>query len=139
MKLVLDTDVVVAAFRSQTGASAAIIGHAVEGDCRIAASNAMLFEYEAVLGRAEHLAAAGKTPQDAIEFFNIVADLAEPVTIDFVWRPQVRDPDDEAIMDAAINAGAAAIVTFNLRDFGIAPPRFGIDCLLPREALERIR
>ena len=57
---------------------------------------------------------------------------SSPVETHFMWRPQLRDPADELVLEAAINGQAAALVTFNRRDFGAAPARFGIDLLTPR-------
>ena len=65
--------------------------------------------------------------------------MVEPVETHFIWRPQLRDPADELVLEAAVNGRAEAIVTFNRRDFGMAPTRFGIDLLTPAEALGRIR
>lgn len=62
-----------------------------------------------------------------------------PVETYFVWRPQLRDPADEFVLDAAVNGRAQAIVTFSRRDFGIVPTRFGIDVLTPAEILARIK
>jgi predicted nucleic acid-binding protein len=52
-----------------------------------------------------------------------------------MWRPQLRDPGDELVLEAAVNGQAAAIVTFNHRDFGTTPARFGIEVLSPPEIL----
>ncbi len=139
MKLVLDTDVVVAAFRSPTGASAALLQLARQGAFQIAVSNALLVEYESVLTRPEHLKQGDRSESDAQALLDIIADLAEWVLIDILWRPQSRDPDDDLVIDAAVNGGADAIVTFNQRDFGGAPKQFGIECLLPSKALEKVR
>ena len=76
---------------------------------------------------------------DAITFVDTIAALSEPVELHFFWRPQLRDPNDEMVLETAINGRADAIVTFNLRDFGLAPYRFGIDVLLPAQAIQRIR
>ena len=65
--------------------------------------------------------------------------MAEPVETHFMWRPQLRDPADELVLEAAVNGQAAAIVTFNRRDFGGAPASFGIQVLTPAEAIRRIR
>jgi predicted nucleic acid-binding protein len=65
MILVMDTDVVVAGFRSPTGASAALLQLARQGAFRIAVSNALLVEYEAVLTRPEHLKQDDRTESDA--------------------------------------------------------------------------
>jgi predicted nucleic acid-binding protein len=65
--------------------------------------------------------------------------MIELVETHFMWRPQLRDPTDELVLEAAVNGQAAALVTFNRRDFGAAPGRFGIEVLTPAEAIRRIR
>jgi predicted nucleic acid-binding protein len=64
--------------------------------------------------------------------------MADPVETHFMWRPQLRDPGDELVLEAAVNGQAAAIVTFNQRDFGEMPATFGIEVLSPAEMLRRI-
>lgn len=59
------------------------------------------------------------------------AALIEPVTTHYLWRPQLRDPADEMVLEVAVNGRVDALVSFNHRDFGPAPARFGI-ALLPR-------
>jgi hypothetical protein len=71
-------------------------------------------------------------------FLDGLAVLAEPVVVHFLWRPQLRDAGDEMVLDAAVNGKAQAIVTFNHRDYGHTPARFGILLLLPAEAFRRI-
>ena len=136
MKLVLDTDVVVAAFRSPAGGSAELLRLADEQMCQIVVSVALMLEYESVILRPEHLEAANATLEQAEVFLKALANLAEPVQVDYRWRPQTRDPGDEMVLEAAINASADVLVTFNKRDFGTAPAQFGIACLRPGEVLE---
>jgi predicted nucleic acid-binding protein len=71
-------------------------------------------------------------------FLDAVVAMAEPVKTHFLWRPQLHDPNDEMVLEAAVNGGAVALVTFNVRDYGSAPAQFGIEVLLPREAITRI-
>lgn len=139
MKLVLDTDVLVAALRSPTGASAALLRALQSRQVQVAASVALFVEYEATCTRVEHLSAAGLQLSELTDFLDALASMVEPVQIHYMWRPQVRDPADDMVLEAAVNAMADAIVSFNGKDFGHAPRRFGIDMLLPREALARIR
>lgn len=139
MKMVLDTDVVVAGFRSPSGASAELLRLALNGDFQIAVTVALMLEYEAVLTRDEHLLAAQQTNADAMQILDNLTKVAKETQIAFMWRPQTRDPADEMVLEAAINAKADAIVTFNRRDFASAPERFGIGCWLPYEALEKVR
>lgn len=98
----------------------------------------MALEYEAICTMPEHWTAAGLTEAQALTFVDGVVGLAEPVVMRFLWRPQLRDPNDEMVLETAVNGKADAIVTFNLRDFGGAPGRFGIELLKPIDALRRL-
>lgn len=139
MKLVLDTDVIVAAMRSPTGASAEILRRTRRREVSILVSVPLALEYEAICQQSEHRAAAELSENEVEVFLNALLALAEPVTNHFLWRPQLRDPGDEMVLEAAVNGGANALVTFNVRDYGVMPPRFGIALLSPREAMNRIR
>lgn len=139
MKVVLDTDVVVAGMRSPRGASAAILRSIRRGEPRLLLSVALALEYEAVCFQAEHRLASGLSEEEVDVFLTAVIAMAEPVTTHFLWRPQLRDPGDEMVLEAAVNGRADALVTFNMRDFGTAPARFGIEVLQPREAIMRVK
>lgn len=139
MKLVADTDVIVAAMRSPTGASAAILREARLHKVTLLASVSLAMEYEAVCTEPEHQLAAGLSSKEVAIFVDAIIALVEPVETHFLWRPQLRDPGDEMVLEAAVNGHAEALVTFNVRDFGEIPERFGIEVLLPRDALKRIR
>ena len=126
MKLVLDTDVVVAALRSPTGASAELLRRARCGRIGLAASVSLFVEYESVCLRQAHLDAAGLTASDVGIFLDALATLVEPVPIHFLWRPQLHDPADELVLEAAVNARADALLSFNLRHFQQAAARFNL-------------
>jgi predicted nucleic acid-binding protein len=134
----MDTDTMVAAMRSPTGASAALVRAARHGRVTLVATVPLSLEYEAVCSRPEHLAAAELSPPDLAVFLDAAMDLVEPVDVWFLWRPNLRDPGDELVLEAAVNGQAAAIATFNRRDFRPAADRFGIDILLPAEAIRRV-
>jgi predicted nucleic acid-binding protein len=61
----------------------------------------------------------------------IFASSRTPVHLAFLWRPTLRDPDDDMVLEAAVNGHAHAIVTFNRRDFSPAMEQFGIAVLSP--------
>ena len=134
----MDTDAVVAAMRSPSGASAALLRAARADRVTLLATAPLCIEYESVCSRPEHVEAAGFSPADLGVFLDAVVNLVKPVEAWFLWRPQLRDPGDELVLEAAVNGRAAAIVTFNRRDFLPGAQRFGVDVLLPGEALERI-
>jgi len=138
MRVVLDTDVVVAAMRSPAGASAGLLLAAMEGRVQVLANVALVLEYEAVCGRREHLTAAKFDAARLAVFVDALAAIAEPIESHFIWRPQLKDPSDEMVLEAAVNGRADAIVTFNQRDYGIVPQRFGVSVLLPRDAYRRV-
>ena len=138
MRLVLDTDVIVAAVRSPRGASASLSRAVRRGRATMLLSTPLLLEYEAVCQREEHRLAAGLTRKDVESFLDGLAALADPITVHFLWRPQLRDAGDEMVLEAAVNGQAQAIVAFNHRDYRDAPSRFGILLLLPVEAYRRI-
>jgi putative PIN family toxin of toxin-antitoxin system len=137
--VVLDTDVVVAAMRSPSGASAALLRAARHGRLAIVLSVALALEYEAVCNQAEHRLASGLSDHEVEIFVTAVIAMAEPVRIHFLWRPQLRDAGDEMVLETAVNGGANTLITFNVRDYGDVPSRFGIEVLLPREAIGRIK
>ena len=139
MRFVLDTNVIVAAMRSPTGASAALLMAARRREITLVANVALALEYEATCSRAEHMVAAGLSPTQVSIFLDAVIAMAEPVETHFLWRPLLRDPGDEMVLEAAANGRASAIVTFNQRDFGTIPLQFGIEVLSPITALRRIR
>lgn len=137
--MILDTDVVIAAIRSSKGASAEIIRRVLRGEMHIELTVAMALEYEAVAMRDEHLRAGELTAVEAMNVIDALSALAEPVEIHFRWRPQLRDADDEMVLEAAINAKDQTIVTFNVRDFAGAAERFNITLSSPRQILEKLK
>jgi len=139
VKLVLDTDVVVAAMRSPRGASLEILRLARQGTVTLRVSMPLALEYEAVCSRPEHRVAAGLSVHETEVLVTAVIALAEPVLTHFLWRPQLRDAGDEMVLEAAINGRVDALVTFNIRDFAPAYTVFGVPTLLPREVIRRIK
>ena len=138
MRLVLDTNVIVAGLRSPTGASAALIDHALNGSFVLVLSVALALEYEAVCRDSEQRIASGLSEAEVEIIVTALCAVAEPVVTRFLWRPQLHDPADEMVLEAAINGAVDALVTFNRQDFGQVPRRFGIGLLSPQEALKRL-
>jgi putative PIN family toxin of toxin-antitoxin system len=134
----MDTDVMVAAFRSQRGASRQILLAALACRFELLLSVPLILEYEAVLNRPEHLAASGLTSREVERVLDDIAAVAKPVKLSFRWRPRLRDPNDDMVLETAVNGNADAIVTFNQRDFEKAKRSFGCAVLLPAAALQQI-
>lgn len=138
MIFVLDTDVIVAALRSPAGASRRLIQLLRAGQIQAVATVGMFVEYESVLTRPEQLSATGLSLEETDRFLDGLALLMVPVRPHFLWRPQLRDPNDEMVLEAAVDGRADAIVTFNHRDFLPAATRFGIGVETPGEILRKL-
>jgi putative PIN family toxin of toxin-antitoxin system len=139
VRLVLDTDVVVAAMRSPRGASAELLRRIDDGKAIMLLSVALALEYEAICTLAEHRLASGLSASEAAIYVDGLIALSEPVRAFFRWRPQLRDPGDELVLEAAVNGQADAIVTFNVSHLREAQSSFGIEVFRPAEALRRIK
>jgi len=135
MKVVLDTSVVIAAWRSRFGASYALIEADMDERFPIAVSVPLVMEYEEVLARQE---LHGHSQEDARVLIDGLCRVAVRQPIFFLWRPFLRDGEDDMVLEVAVAADAEAIITHNVRDFaGI--DAFGLAVLTPAEFLIRLR
>ncbi len=138
-RVVIDTSVVVAGLRTRLGAGNAVLRLVADRRLLLLASPPLFLEYEDVLKRPEHQLVHGLTPDEIDEFLAELAALIEPVEVHFQWRPQSRDPNDEMVLETAINGHADVLVTYNLADFAIAWERFGIPVVSPPELLRKVK
>lgn len=134
-QIILDTNVLVSALRSSLGPSFALVQVIRAGKLRMCCSPALFLEYEDVLKRPAQLAAFGLTGVDMDYILEDLASHIVPVSTHYQWRPQLRDPSDEMVLEAAVNANAQAIVTYNLRDFAPAK-NFGVLVFNPEQAFQ---
>lgn len=116
MRVVLDTSVLVAAARSRNGASFQLMSMLPSGTFEMALTVALYTEWQAVLTRPEHLP-PGATPDMAVGFLRYLASIAHLQDVHFLWRPFLRDPDDDMVLECAVAAGCRYIVTHNVKDF----------------------
>ena len=138
-RVVLDPSIVVAALRSRSGAANAVLRLVAQHRLVALATPPLFLEYEDVLKRPEQMLAHNLQAEAVDEFLAELAALIEPVETHFQWRPQVRDPNDEMVLEAAINGRADALVTFNTSDFRVAGERFGISIVRPQDLLKKVK
>ncbi len=139
MRVALDTSVLVAGLRSRLGASNRLLELVAAGRCVPRVTTAVFLEYEDVLLRPEHRLVTGMSEDDVADFLAALASAAEPVEVHFRWRPQLPDPADELILEAAVNGRADAVVSHNVRDFQVAAKAFGVPVLTPAQVLQELR
>jgi putative PIN family toxin of toxin-antitoxin system len=139
LRVVLDTDVIITALRSVSGGSNAVLMAVAHGQLQPLVTPALFLEYEAVLKRPEQRLVHG-LDRDAIDrFLSALAAASEAVEVSFQWRPQLRDANDEMVLETALNGQADALVTHNVRDFIGAADKFGLRVLRPGELLKEMR
>jgi putative PIN family toxin of toxin-antitoxin system len=136
VRLVLDTSVIVSAFRSRTGASRRLVDAFDEGGFGVLISQPLLTEYEDVLSRPDQMLVHGVSFRGIEDFLNGLAIRAIHVTFHYRIRPQLRDPNDELVLETAVNGVANAIVTHNVSDFLPETRRFGIPVLTPGDMIK---
>ncbi|MBF0187073.1 MAG: putative toxin-antitoxin system toxin component, PIN family [Magnetococcales bacterium] len=137
MKVVLDTNVIVAGLRSRQGASFHILHWLGQRRFTPLLSVPLFLEYEAVLKRPDLVPGLN---QESIDIFlNVVASVSDHVKLYYLWRPALADPADDMILELAIAGNADAIVTFNRRDFMEATRRFGVNVMFPNEFLATLQ
>ena len=133
MRVVLDTSVMVAAVRSRTGASRVWLNAVLLGQHTALVSVALVLEYEAVLTRPSHLQSARATEAQIIRLLDGLCSVAEQVPTTSLWRPVLKDPNDEMVLEAAAQGGADLLLTFNVRDFA-GCERFKVNAIAPGPA-----
>jgi len=137
LRIVVDTSVMVAALRSGRGASRQLLIAALTRRYVLPVSVPLMLEYQAVLARPEHLDAAHVSVTDIDQLLSAVAAVLEPVRLAYVWRPALKDPSDEMVLDTAVNGMADGLCTLNVQDFEPAI-RFGIMVWSPAEAWRQV-
>jgi putative PIN family toxin of toxin-antitoxin system len=138
MRVVIDTDVMVATFESPTGASRRLVSEVLEGRVTLLLSTSLMLEYEDVLTRSQTLARSRLTVGEVLEVLDELARICLPVGFDYRWRPAARDPDDDLVLETAINGSADVIATFNAKDTTVGAKLFGIAVERPGTVLRRL-
>jgi len=138
LRLVLDTNVLVTALCNREGASHLLIRWVLTDKLVLLASPALWLEYEAVIKRPEIRLRHGISLENLDIVLDTLAAHVEPVHLNYLWRPQLRDPNDEMVLETALNACADALVTFNTEDFADAADRFTLKLVTPAECIKLI-
>lgn len=136
MRIVLDTNVLVAASRSRKGASFRLLSLIPDQRFQLCLSYPLYLEYLDVLTRPE-IRPPSITDKQIFGTVRYLASQAHLQEIYFWWRPFLPDPKDDMVLELAVAASAATVVTFNLKDFrGV--DAFGIKAKKPDEFLAEI-
>ena len=137
MRVIFDTNVLAAALRSNRGASFALISMLPSPKFELAVSIPLYLEYLDVLMRSE-IKPPSISNADVLSFVRKMVSYCHKQSIYFRWRPWLKDPNDDMILELAIASQSSHIVTFNLKDFGNIE-LFGIEAVSPSDFLEMVK
>jgi putative PIN family toxin of toxin-antitoxin system len=131
-QVVIDTNVIVAGVRSRRGSAFQLLTLIGTEQFDIHLSVPLVLEYtEVLLRELPSLYLNRDEINDLIDFY---CSVGVPHEIFFLWRPFLRDPKDEMILELAVKAGCESIITYNTRDFA-GVEQFGLKLLKPSEFL----
>src|SRR5262245_19454979 len=116
MRVILDTNVLVAALRSDMGASYAIVSQLPSERFQMALTVPLYLQYQDVLTRPEHMTGAS-TRDEIRNFLHYLCSIAHRQRVFFLWRSWLKDPRDDMVLEAAVASQSRYIITHNLCDF----------------------
>lgn len=134
--VVLDTSVLIAGLRSSRGASYQLLRLLAEGRFRIAVTVPLFIEYEKAVADLVHQRITD--PSDAESVLNFLASVSQHHEVFYLWRPMLRDPKDEMVLEAAVTSQSSIVVTHNIKDF-LGSESLGIKAQPPAEFLRDLR
>jgi len=135
LRVVLDTNVLVSGLRSRRGAAFRLLSLAGTGAFEHCLSVGLLFEYESALKRPGMVAKLSSRQLDAI--LDYLCSSAHRQEVYYLWRPVLRDPSDDLVLEVAVAGECQSLVTYNVRDF-VGSERFGIRIQTPAEFLTEL-
>jgi len=134
-RIVLDTNVLVSALRSRKGASFKVVSLIGKGLFQLSISVPLVLEYESAAKRISKL--VGLKYSDIDDIVDYICKVAEHRDIYYLWRPFLKDPKDDIILEVAVESETEFIVTYNVRDFSRIE-QFGLVAITPKQLLEKI-
>lgn len=135
-RIVLDTNVLVSAMLSRRGASYALLNLIESAAFAVCVSVPLVLEYEDALRRD---AIKGRVTSSSVDdVLDYMCDVAEKHQVHYLWRPHLKDPKDDMVLELALAADCKYIVTYNLRDFRIQT-RGALRVLTPGEFLNLLK
>jgi putative PIN family toxin of toxin-antitoxin system len=129
IRVVIDTNVLVAALRSNMGASHALVSLLPSEKFHFCLSVPLYIEYKTVLTRPDNMSGRSSA-EEIIAFLRYLCRIACHQKIFYLWRPWLRDPKDDMVLELAVAAKCQYIITYNLKDFANIQ-QFGITAIPP--------
>ena len=132
LRVVLDTNVLISALRSQKGASFKVVNQIGKRLFQLSVSVPLVLEYESAAKRINKL--LGLRYSDIDDILDYICKVAEHRDIYYLWRPFLKDPKDDMVLEVAVESESEFIVTHNIRGFAEVE-QFGLEAITPRQLL----
>lgn len=132
-QIVIDTSVFIAALRSRQGAAYKLLTVVDSEKFETNISVPLILEYEDAAKRL--VGEIALTARDIDNVLDYLCAVANHRTIFYLWRPFLKDPKDDMVLELAVTSASSYIVTYNQRDFAGAE-QFGIRVVIPKEFLQ---
>ena len=136
VNVIIDTNILVSALKSDMGASYTLISKLPSPKFQFSISVPLYIEYQDVLTRKEHLTGTS-TKKEVLAFLRYLCKIANRQKIFYLWRPWLKDPKDDMVLELAVAAKSKYIITYNLKDFSNIQ-KFGIEAITPKKFLQII-
>lgn len=135
-KIVIDTNVILSGLMSKKGSSFKILSIIPKNRFTVAISVPIILEYESVL--LKNLKNLDLTKKDINDFLDYICLVSEHTKIFYLWRPVLKDPYDDHILELAVSSNSKYIVTYNLKDFNEAY-KFAVRPVTPETFLSKLK
>ncbi len=134
--IIVDTNVILSGLKSRNGYSFKLLELIPANKFRMHISVPLILEYEAILMKFKN--DIGFSKEDISDFLDYICLQGKKTKIFYLWRPVLKDPFDDHILEVAVGSNSNKIITYNKKDFQNALD-FGIEILTPQEYLTQRR
>ena len=138
MKVVIDTSIWISALITKESNSRKIIRLALQEKLAPQMSEALFHEYESVMKRTKIQKSCTLTQKEQVELFNALLSVSRWNEVYYLWRPNLKDENDNFVIELAVASGAEYVITYNLRDFETAELSFNCKIITPEKFIKEI-
>ncbi len=135
LKIVIDTNVIISALKSRNGFSFKLLSIIDDKRFRVFISVPLILEYEDVIKRSKSQIKLSFT--EISDILDYICLIAEQRKIFYLWRPFLKDPKDDMILELAVESECDYIISFNKKDFKKIE-KFNLEVITPKELLRKI-
>ncbi len=139
MKVVIDTNIWISALISRDGTSREIIRLALMGKISPQISTPLLIEHESVIKRNKIQKLCSLNIEEQEELLQAYLATCKWNEIFYLWRPNLKDKNDDFLVELAVASNSSAIITDNKQDLIANELHFNFEVLTAKEFLERIK